>query len=191
MIKILLNPSQIVTVDTKGINFKRGDSLRKIDTLYDHSIVIENGIIKDIISNSEAEKLKSQAGELIDLENKIVLPGLVECHTHSAFMGSRANEFKERLNGKSYEDIAKNGGGINSTVQSVRKSSAEDIYKNTFRTINNFISQGITTLEIKSGYGLDFENEIKLLNVINSLNNNCLIDIVPTFLGAHTYPPDV
>ncbi len=190
MIKILLNPSQIITVDTNGKNYKRGDSLKEINILYDHSIVIENRIIKNIISNSEAEKLKSHAGEVIDLENKIVLPGLVECHTHSAFIGSRANEFKERLNGKSYEDIARSGGGINSTVQSVRKSSGEDIYKSTLKTVNNFISQGITTLEIKSGYGLDFENEIKLLNVINSLNNNCLIDIVPTFLGAHTYPPE-
>ena len=100
MIKILLNPSQIITVDTNGKNYKRGDSLKEINILYDHSIVIENRIIKNIISNSEAEKLKSHAGEVIDLENKIVLPGLVECHTHSAFIGSRANEFKRKTKWK-------------------------------------------------------------------------------------------
>ena len=188
MIKILLNPSQIVTVDTNGENFKSGNSLKEINVLYNHSIIAEDDIIKDIVTNSKAEKIKSKAGEIIDLKNRILLPGLVECHTHSAFTGSRANEFRERLRGKSYEEIAGEGGGINTTVKSVRNSSSEEIYKNTIKTINYFISQGVTTIEIKSGYGLNFENEIKLLNVIGNLKNNCSIDIVSTFLGAHTYP---
>ena len=188
MIKILSNPSAIVTVDTKGENLKRGKYLKEIDVLYDHSLLIEDRIIKDIITNPAAEKLKSKAEKIIDAKNKTVLPGLVECHTHSAFAGSRANEFKERLKGKSYEQIAVEGGGINTTVQAVRNSSFEDIYRNTLKSVNYFISQGITTLEIKSGYGLNFDDEIKLLKVINSLKKNCSIDIFPTFLGAHTYP---
>ena len=188
MLKILSHPSQIVTVDTNGLNYKGGSMLRELSILFDHSIVIEDQLIKDFIVNSEADKLKSKAGETIDVKDKVVLPGLVECHTHSAFTGSRANEFRERLNGKSYEDIAHGGGGINTTVQSVRNSSREEIYKNTFKTVNYFMSQGVTTLEIKSGYGLDFENEIKLLEVINNLKKSSSITIVPTFLGAHTYP---
>jgi imidazolonepropionase len=188
MLKILSNPAQIVTVNTNGINYKKGNSLKELNILYDHSVLVEDKIIKDYITNSEAEKFKAKADELIDVKDKVVLPGLVECHTHSAFTGSRANEFRERLNGKSYEEIAKGGGGINTTVQSVRNSSSQEIFNDTLKTINYFISRGITTVEIKSGYGLDFENEIKLLKVINNLKNYCPIDIIPTFLGAHTYP---
>jgi imidazolonepropionase len=188
MIKILSNPSSIVTVDTKGENLKRGKSLKEINVLYDHSVVVENKIIKDIITNPGVEKLRSKAEIVLELKNKTILPGLVECHTHCAFTGNRANEFKERLGGKSYEQIAAQGGGINTTVQSVRNSSLEEIYKNTLKVVNHFISRGITTLEIKSGYGLNFESEIKLLKVINNLKKNCPIDIVSTFLGAHTYP---
>jgi imidazolonepropionase len=123
------------------------------------------------------------------LHGKIVLPGLIECHTHSAFTGSRADEFRQKLKGIDYEKIAESGGGINSTVRTVRKSTFEDIVNEVKPRIENFIAQGITTLEIKSGYGLDFENEIKLLHVINYLNEIYAIDIIPTFLGAHTYPP--
>ena len=100
MLKILSNPSQIVTVDTNGINYKKGNSLKELNILYDHSVIIEDKIIKDFITNSEVVKLKGKADELIDVKDKVVLPGLVECHTHSAFTGSRANEFRERLNGK-------------------------------------------------------------------------------------------
>lgn len=188
MLKILSNPAQIVTVDTNGINFKKGSSLKDLNILCDHAIIVEDHIIKDIITNSRVEKFKSKVDEFIDVRDKVVLPGLVECHTHSAFTGSRSNEFRERLNGKSYEEIAMAGGGINNTVQSVRNSSSKEIYNNTLNTINSFIKQGITTIEIKSGYGLDFDNEIKLLKVINNLKDSCSIDIIPTFLGAHTYP---
>src|SRR5690606_13951588 len=127
---------------------------------------------------------------IIDLKNKIILPGLVECHTHTAFAGSRANEFRERIKGKSYEEISKPGGGIISTVKAVRATNSEDLIKIIKPRIDNFITQGITTLEIKSGYGLDFENEIKLLKVINYLNEIYPIEIIPTFLGAHAYPPE-
>ena len=182
MLKILSNPAQIVTVDTNGINFKKGSSLKDLNILCDHAIIVEDNIIKDIITNSQVEKFKSKVDEFIDVKDKVVLPGLVECHTHSAFTGSRSNEFRERLNGKSYEEIAEAGGGINNTVQSVRNSSSKEIYNNTLNTINSFIKQGITTIEIKSGYGLDFDNEIKLLKVINNLKDSCSIDIIPTFL---------
>ncbi len=118
------------------------------------------------------------------------MPGLVECHTHTAFAGSRADEFRQKLSGVGYEEIAKKGGGINTTVKAVRSSSFEELVNVIKPRIENFISQGITTLEIKSGYGLNFENERKLLQVINFLNENYPIDIIPTFLGAHTFPPE-
>jgi len=120
----------------------------------------------------------------------IVLPGLVECHTHSAFAGSRANEFLMRLSGASYEEITAQGGGILSTVNAVRTSSFDELVILLKPRIEHFISQGITVLEIKSGYGLSFYDEIKLLQVINYFKMQSPIEIIPTFLGAHAFPPE-
>jgi imidazolonepropionase len=185
---LLFNPAQIITVGTGQKNFKRGKHLHEIGILKDHSILISDGKIKSIIENDRI--LKTKIDNKIDLTGKIILPGLVECHTHSVFAGSRANEFNLRLSGKTYEEIAMSGGGINYTVKAVRESSYEDLLSISKPRIENFIKQGVTTLEIKSGYGLSFYDEIKLLEVINKLNSIYKIDIIPTFLGAHTFPPE-
>jgi imidazolonepropionase len=185
---LLFNPSAIVTVDTSGKNLKRGKELSDIGCLYDHSILIEDDLIKDILPTSSVDKNKFE--KIIDVSDKTVLPGLVECHTHTTFAGSRADEFRQKLSGVGYEEIAKKGGGINTTVQAVRSTSFEKLVNIIKPRVEHFISQGITTLEIKSGYGLNFENERKLLHVINFLNEIYPIDIVPTFLGAHTFPPE-
>ncbi len=188
MITLLKNPSQIVTVNTNGKNVKRGTELGRVDVLEDHSIVIEDGIIVDISPNNS---IKSKSFDnVIELMDKIVLPGLIDCHTHTAFAGSRANEFRMKLSGATYEDIAKAGGGIITTVKAVRESSFEELVNTIVPKISYYISRGITTLEIKSGYGLDFETEIKLLHVIKYLDEIFPIDIVPTFLGAHTFPAE-
>lgn len=188
MKKLFKNPSQIITVNTNGVNFKRGKELANLEILTGHSILVEDNLIKEIVLNSKISKYKID--EEIDLTRKVVLPGLVECHTHTAYAGSRAEEFKKKLSGVSYEQIAKSGGGINTTVQAVRKASFEELVNIIKPRIDYFISQGITTLEIKSGYGLSYYDEIKLLQVINYLDNEYAIDIIPTFLGAHTFPPE-
>jgi imidazolonepropionase len=188
MKKLLFNPSQILTINTNGENVKRGPEFSEVNAVYDHSIVIYNNIIEDIIPNSSVNNNSSVSS--MNLTGKTVLPGLVECHTHTVFTGSRADEFRQKLAGVEYEQISKSGGGINSTVRSVRQSTFEQIVEQVKPRIEHFISQGITTLEIKSGYGLDFENEIKLLQVINYLDEIYPIDIVATFLGAHTFPPE-
>lgn len=185
---LLYNPASIVTVNTSGKNFKRGKELSDIGCLYEHSIIIEDDAIKDFVPTDSVDKNKFE--EIIDVTGKTVLPGLVECHTHTAFAGSRADEFRQKLNGVGYEEIAKKGGGIITTVKAVRSSSFEELVSVIKPRIENFISQGITTLEIKSGYGLNFDNERKLLQVINFLSEIYSIDIVPTFLGAHTFPPE-
>jgi imidazolonepropionase len=186
--KLLVHSSQIITVNTDGKNCKRGNDLGDIGVLTEHAIVVENDTIKDLIPNSSIKNPSKY--DIIDLQDKVILPGLVECHTHAAFAGSRANEFKLKLQGNSYEQIAKSGGGIISTVTAVRNSSLNELVKLLIPRVKYFISQGITTLEIKSGYGLDLENEIKLLEAIKKLNSMFTIDIIPTFLGAHTYPPE-
>ncbi len=182
------NLSQIITVNTNGKNLKRGSELSDINPISDHSILVENGIIKDLIPNSSVSNTSTD--KTFDLKDLMVLPGLVECHTHSAFAGSRANEFLMRLQGTTYEEIAKLGGGIISTVKAVRNSSFEELVRILKPRIDYFITQGVTTLEIKSGYGLSFYDEIKLLQVINYFRTHSAIEIIPTFLGAHTYPPE-
>ncbi len=188
MMKLFVNAAQIVTCNTDGKNQKRGSELQNLEVLYDHLIACENGIIKDILPNSALNKFISS--EKINFAGKIILPGLVECHTHTAFAGSRANEFKEKIVGVNYEEIAKRGGGIISTVNAVRNTSLTDLVEIIKPRIKEFIAQGVTTLEIKSGYGLDFENEIKLLHAIKIINEIFPIDIVSTFLGAHSFPPE-
>ena len=186
---LLKYPAQIVTVSTNGKNYKRGEELNEISLLENHSLIFENDEIKNFLPNSSITNESDY--KIIDVKDKVILPGLVECHTHTAFAGSRANEFRLKLTGKSYEEITKFGGGINTTVSAVRKASLSELVELISPRINYFIAQGITSLEIKSGYGLNFENEIKLLQVIQHLQKIFPITIIPTFLGAHTLPNEM
>jgi imidazolonepropionase len=185
MLKLLKNAKQIVTVNSNGVNFKRGLDINKLDILTDHDILIENDTIKDIFPSNN---LSYNCDEIIDVSDKVVLPGLIDCHTHTVFAGNRAEEFKLKIAGVSYEEIAAKGGGINNTVNSLREMPFDELYNLASKRIDYFISRGVTSLEIKSGYGLSFSDEIKILQVIKALKNKYKIDIVPTFLGAHTIP---
>ncbi len=185
---LFANPEIIVTVASNGSKCKKGRRMNELNAIENHSILVEDGLIIDLVTNNNLNKLK--ADETISLQGKTVLPGLVECHTHTAFAGSRADEFRLKLSGVDYEEIASKGRGIISTVKAVRSSSFEELVQTIKPRIDYFITQGITSLEIKSGYGLSYYDEIKLLQVINHLNRLYPIDIIPTFLGAHTFPPE-
>ncbi|MCW8810087.1 MAG: imidazolonepropionase, partial [Ignavibacteriaceae bacterium] len=122
---LLFNPACIITVNTGGKNCKRGKELSDIGQLFEHSIFFEDDLIKDIIPNSSVNK--NSIDKIIDVTGKTVLPGFIECHTHTAFAGSRADDFRQKLSGVSYEEIAKSGGGINTTVSAVRSASFEEL----------------------------------------------------------------
>lgn len=188
MKKLLFGASQILTCQPKSGNYKVGKDLTDVGILSSHSIVIEDGIIKDIIPNSSIKEFSEY--EIVDVNGKTILPGLIECHTHLAFAGNRSDEFKMKLDGVTYEEIASKGGGILKTVNSVRNISVTDLFSLMKLRVNEFISQGVTSLEIKSGYGLNFENEIKQLHAIKLIDETFPIDIIATFLGAHTYPSE-
>lgn len=134
--------------------------------------------------NMPAQKIS----KIIDAHNALVLPGLIDCHSHLIFAGSRADEFSRRMNGESYESIMAAGGGINSSVRATNSASDEELYNLAYARAIKIINQGVTTLEVKSGYGLSVEKEIRILRLIKKLNAHLDIDLHPTFLGAHVIP---
>jgi len=137
-----------------------------------------------------AETALSDTAHVEDLEGAWITPGFVDCHTHLVYAGNRSNEFEMRLNGSSYAQIAQAGGGILSTVRAVRAATADELYAQSRPRLEALLADGVTTLEIKSGYGLDVPNELKLLYVIRRLGDQTPVRVIPTFLGAHTVPPE-
>lgn len=161
---------------------------KDISIVENAAIGITNGHIAWIGSSQDASK--QNAKQLIDVENRLITPGFIDCHTHLVYAGNRADEFAMQLQGVSYADIAESGGGIQSTVRHTRKASFDELLKVSKARALECIANGITTIEIKSGYGLDLENEIKMLRVARQLAKELPIRIRTTFLGAHTVPTE-
>lgn len=156
--------------------------------ILDGALAIENGKIAWIGKQNKMPKY--DADEIIDGEGQWLTPGLIDCHTHIVFGGNRANEFEMRLQGKSYEEIAKAGGGIISTVNATREATEAELLEGALKRAKALNSQGVTTLEIKSGYGLDIENELKMLRVASQISHVLPLTVKRTFLGAHALPPE-
>ncbi|NLN32533.1 MAG: imidazolonepropionase [Flavobacteriaceae bacterium] len=180
--------SQIVTL--AGIPLKGAVKDEQIEIIPNAGILTQNGKILRTGNYEELKKEFSNA-ELEETDGKnVLLPGFVDSHTHICFGGKRSRDFAMRLNGKTYLEIAESGGGIWSTVTNTRKESQENLYTSTFENTQKLVKNGITTIEIKSGYGLSIEDELKMLRAINQVKNNSKAEIVPTFLGAHMKPRD-
>ena len=133
---------------------------------------------------------KYQQDEIVDAEGAVVVPGFIDCHTHLCFGGWRSDEFEMRVQGESYLDIAKAGGGILSTVKATRKATEDELFEKASELLQKISKMGVTTIECKSGYGLSIEDELKQLRVYKHLKKESKLTIVPTFLGAHTLPPE-
>jgi len=184
---IIKNASQLVTCS--GIGPKKGKFMNDLSIIDDGAIYIEDGIIKDIGKNRHILEKYNDVEDIIDAENKAVLPAFIDSHTHLVFGGNREQEFSMRVNGESYMQIMKNGGGIQNSVNRTREATFDELYKKSQKAINSMVSFGVGTIEAKSGYGLDFDTEIKQLKVSKKLNEDNDIDIYSTFLGAHSFPP--
>jgi imidazolonepropionase len=135
-------------------------------------------------------EVESNATEVYDGDGGWITPGLIDCHTHLVYGGSRAREFELRLQGATYEEIARQGGGIRSTVAATREADDESLFKQSALRLASLLQEGVTTVEIKSGYGLDLETELRMLHVAHRLGERYPVTVVPTFLGAHALPPE-
>jgi imidazolonepropionase len=130
------------------------------------------------------------AEQVLDCEGRLVTPGLIDCHTHLVYAGNRAAEFEARLKGVSYEEIARAGGGIVSTMRHTRAASETELVEQALPRLDALIAEGVTTIEIKSGYGLDLESERKMLVAARALGQRRPVRVATTFLGAHALPPE-
>jgi imidazolonepropionase len=153
----------------------------------DGAIAVRQGRIAWVGPRAE---LPAAAGKVHDLGGAWVTPGLIDCHTHLVFGGDRAGEFEQRLKGATYEEIARAGGGIRSTVTKTRAASEEELLRSAGRRLEGLMAEGVTTVEIKSGYGLDVATEAKMLRVARRLGETHPVTVRTTFLGAHAVPPE-
>jgi len=154
----------------------------------DGAIVTKEGLIKWLGPKAQLPTFDNY--ETTQCHGAYMSPGLIDCHSHLIYGGNRIDEFEKRLMGASYEEIARQGGGILSTVKATRATTIDELVISAQGRLNSLIFEGVTTIEIKSGYGLDLENELKMLRAARALADNNDIDIVTSFLGAHALPPE-
>lgn len=185
--------AQLATLasDTKGPRSKEAAS--DLGIVEDGSLWIEDGMIQAVGTTEELKKRfadRVHEATVVDAKGHLVTPGLVDPHTHVVYGGSREREFEMRLEGATYMDIMNAGGGIHATTRMTREASEEELIQQTTQRLNSFLQHGVTTVEGKSGYGMDLETELKQLRVMKKLQELHPIDLVPTFMGAHAVPPD-
>ena len=171
----LINVGRLLTYNSKKKSMISEEDLE---------ITVKNGKIIEIGKNLD------NADQIYDCENNLVTPGFVDCHTHPVFCNDRSDEFEMRVAGNTYEQIAANGGGINNSVKSLRDSDHNELKQRIIRRMNDFLKLGTTTLEAKSGYGLDLDSELKSLAILDEINSEHKVDIIPTFMGAHAVPKE-
>lgn len=191
MHKILIkNIQQLAQVREPDCSFIKGNDMSTVTSLYDAWLAVENDLIVGYGAMEDWPGISDWSNlEIIDADGKIVLPTYCDSHTHIVFAGSREGEFVDRINGLSYEEIALRGGGIINSAKKMQAATQEQLYQSALMRINEMISQGTGAIEIKSGYGLSLDAEIKMLRIIKKLKQTLPIPIKATFLGAHAIPP--
>lgn len=186
---LVKNAAELVTC--RGAAPKIGTAMQDIGVIVNGALWVEDGLIQKVGTTQEIlADLAGEPDEVLDAEGFCVLPGFIDPHTHFLFGGHRAEEFFWRLRGDSYMQIMERGGGIVNTVRATREASREELAGIGWRRLSSMLSFGVTTVEGKSGYGLNLETEIKQLEVMAQLNRDQGIEIVPTFMGAHAIPAE-
>jgi imidazolonepropionase len=180
--------SQIVTVRGRA---RRGAAVSGIGVIHDGAVLVRDGLIVAVGPSCKIEKLtESKKAEKVDVGGRVVLPGFVDAHTHLIHAASRAEEYELKIRGASYEEIARKGGGILNSVKKLRAATAEELKERARGFLRQFAEYGTTTIEAKSGYGLDVPSELRILSLHKELNAEQPLEIVSTFLGAHVVPEE-
>lgn len=189
---IIEGAAELLTLRGISARPRRGEEMRDLGIIRQGALAARRGKIVWVGPTSELlNTVRPMAfSRLIDAYGKTVMPGFVDPHTHLVFAGSRENEFAMRIQGNTYQEIAAAGGGINATVAATRKASKQELKFLAKKSVSRMLSLGTTTVEAKSGYGLDLETELKMLEVIRELNEAGPTTVIPTFMGAHEIPPD-
>lgn len=187
------NAAQLVTLQGSSNAPLVKEAMSELNIIANGSVWIEDGTIQAVGTDKELQEKytgRLDKAVVVDATGKVVTPGLVDPHTHLVFAGSRENEFNMRLEGASYMDIMNAGGGIHATTRRTRDASHEQLFQESYDRLNQFLKHGVTTVEAKSGYGMEWETERKQLEVVKQLNDKHVIDVVPTFMGAHAVPKE-
>ncbi len=186
---LITGASQLLTLRGRGP--RRGSSLSNLGLITDGALLVRDGLIAAVGTRAEVEKLpQARAAEKLDLGGRVALPGFVDSHTHLIHAASRAEEYELKIAGASYEEIARKGGGILNSVKKLRAATAEALKKRAAAALKQFAAHGTTTIEAKSGYGLDVASELKILRLHKELAAEQPLEIVSTFLGAHVVPAE-
>ena len=186
---VIKNISQLVQFDDQNLNFRAGNDMNCLNTIENAYIEIENGKISNFGDMDEWSGISDwNLTTIIDANEGLVLPTFCDSHTHLVFAESRESEFNDRINGLSYQEIAQNGGGILNSAKKIHQIDEEILYERSLKRLNRLIKLGTGAIEIKSGYGLNVESELKILRVIKKLKETTPICIKSTFLGAHAVP---
>ncbi|MBB4823025.1 imidazolonepropionase [Sporosarcina luteola] len=184
--------AQLATIRGENAPRKRQD-MSELGIIEDGSVWMEDGVIKAVGQTEELEQIfgaRSKEAEVVDATGRLVTPGLVDPHTHVVFGGSREREFEMRLEGATYMDIMNAGGGIHATTRMTREATEDELVEQASRRLDSFLTHGVTTVEGKSGYGLDLVTELKQLRAMKRLNELHPVDLVPTFMAAHAVPQE-
>lgn len=186
---LLLHAAELITC--RGGAPKKGAAMNDLGIIADGALVMEDGIIQAVGSTSDIlAKVDAAEYQIIDATGQCVLPGFIDSHTHMIFGGYRPEEFFWRLDGLPYLDILAKGGGILNTTVATRTASAADLQALGAKRLEDMLAMGVTTVEGKSGYGMDLATELRQLQVMADLNREHVVEIVPTFMGAHAVPPE-
>ncbi|MFT6336065.1 MAG: imidazolonepropionase [Saprospiraceae bacterium] len=185
---LIKNIKQLIQVREPGIRFLSGSEMKTLPTIEDAFLVIDDGKIDSYGAMKDCPS--DFNGEIIDATGKMILPTWCDSHTHIVYAGNREGEFVDRINGKTYKEIADNGGGILNSAKKLQATSEEDLYEQSRKRLEEVIQMGTGAVEIKSGYGLTKDAELKMLRVIKKLNAGYNLPIKATFLGAHAVPKE-